>query len=98
MFTADWHEGNYLTLLKNLYWTHNSRIGTEKLLYKEKKNRHVLGQCWVLSPCMFNLYTEMIFREVENCKGVNIRRMNINTLRYADDTVLLAENRNIFTS
>ena len=38
-----------------------------------------------------NLYTEKIFREVEDMKGINIGGVNINNLRYADDTVLLAE-------
>ena len=45
----------------------------------------------VLSPNLFNLYTEKIFREVEDMKGVNIGGVYINNLRYADDTVLLAE-------
>ena len=45
----------------------------------------------VLSPNLFNLYTEKIFREVEDMKGVNIGGVNTNNLRYADDTVLFAE-------
>ena len=40
---------------------------------------------------IFNLYTEKIFREAEDIKGVNIGGVNTNNLRYADDTVLLAE-------
>jgi hypothetical protein len=46
----------------------------------------------VLSPTLFNIYTEMIFREIDNCKGVTIGGINITNLRYADDTVLLAES------
>ena len=46
----------------------------------------------VLSPNLFNLYTENIFREVEDMKGINIGGVNINNLRYADDKVLLAES------
>ena len=45
----------------------------------------------VLSPHLFNLYTEKIVREVEDMQGVNIGGVNINNLRCADDTVLLAE-------
>ena len=41
---------------------------------------------------MFNLYTELIFRNINELEGVNIGGYNINNLRYADDTVLLAEN------
>ena len=38
-----------------------------------------------MSQWLFNLYTETIFTEVENGKGVNIGGMNINILRCADD-------------
>ena len=51
----------------------------------------MVRQGCVLSPNLFNLYTEKIFREVEDMKGVNIGGVNINNVRYADDTVLLAE-------
>ena len=46
----------------------------------------------MLSPCLFNLYTETIFRHVEDCKGVPIGGTQIDNLRYADDTVLLADS------
>ena len=57
----------------------------------EFKIKKGVRQGCVLSPNLFNLYTEKIFREVEDMKGVNIGGVNINNLRYADDTVLLAE-------
>ena len=56
--------------------------------FKIKKGER---QGCVLSPNLFNLYTEKIFREVEDMNGVNIGGVNINNLRYADDIVLLAE-------
>ena len=52
----------------------------------EFKIKKRVRQGCVLSPNLFNLYTEKVFREVEDMKGVNI-----NNLRYADDTVLLVE-------
>ena len=45
----------------------------------------------VLSHCMFNLYTENIFGEINTNKGIKIGGTTINNLRHADDTVLLAE-------
>ena len=45
----------------------------------------------VLSPSLFNLYTEHIFRQIDELPGVKIGGRNIDNLRYADDTVLLAE-------
>ena len=48
----------------------------------------------MLSPCLFNLYAEYIMRkaELEEANaGIKIARRNINNLRYADDTTLMAE-------
>ena len=49
----------------------------------------------MLPPCLFNLYAEYIMRNVglEEAKaGIKIARRNINHLRYADDTTLMAES------
>ena len=49
----------------------------------------------ILSPCLFNLYAEYIMRNVgleETQAGIKIALRNINNLRYADDTTLMAEN------
>ena len=49
----------------------------------------------ILSPCLFNLYAEYIIRNgglEEAQAGIKISRRNINTLRYADDTTLMAES------
>ena len=48
----------------------------------------------ILSPCLFNLYAENIMRNAgleEAQAGIKIARRNINNLRYADDTTLMAE-------
>src|SRR5574341_1542886 len=50
----------------------------------------------VLSPCLFNLYAEYIMRNAgleEAQGGIKIARRNINNLRYADDTTLMAESK-----
>ena len=49
----------------------------------------------ILSPCLFNFYAEYIMRNVgleEAQAGIKIARRNINNLRYADDTALMAES------
>ena len=51
-----------------------------------------MRQGCVLSPYLFNLYTEFIFRKSDEMQGINIGGKNINNLRYADDTVLMAES------
>ena len=48
-----------------------------------------------MSPCLFNFYTEYIMRNAgldEAQAGIKIARRNINNLRYADDTTLMAES------
>ena len=49
----------------------------------------------ILSPCLFNLYAEYIMRNAvleEAQAGIKIAGRNINNLRYADDTTLMAES------
>ena len=49
----------------------------------------------ILSPCLFNFYAEYIMRNAgleEAQAGIKIARRNINNLRYADDTTLMAES------
>ena len=48
-----------------------------------------------MSPCLFNLYAEYIIRNIgleEAQAGIQIAGRNINNLRYADDTTLMAES------
>ena len=52
-------------------------------------------QCCILSLCLFNFYAEYIMRNTgleEAQAGIKIARRNINNLRYADDTTLMAES------
>ena len=49
-----------------------------------------------MSPCLFNLYAEYIKRNAgldEAQAGIKIARRNINNLKYADDTTLMAESK-----
>ena len=50
----------------------------------------------ILSPCLFNLYAEYIMRNAgldEAQAGIKVAGRNINNLRYADDTTLMAESK-----
>ena len=82
-------------LLRNLYAgqeaTVRTRHGTTDWFQIGKGVR----QGCVLSPCLFNLYAEYIMRNTgldEAQAGIKIAGRNINNLRYADDTTLMAEN------
>ena len=78
-----------LQIISKLYREQSASVRTESGMTSEFKIKKGVRQGCVLSPNLFNLYTEKIFREVEDMKGVNIGGVSINNLRYADDTVLL---------
>ena len=82
-------------LLRNLY------AGQEATVRTGHRKRHWfqigkgLHQGCILSPCLFNLYTEYIMQNAaldEAQAGIKISGRNINNLRYADDTILMAES------
>ena len=82
-------------LLRNLYAgqgaTVRTRYGTTDWLQTEKR----VHQDCILSPCLFNLYAEYIMQNAgldKSQAGMKIARGNINNLRYADDTTLMAES------
>ena len=71
--------------------TVRTRHGTMDYFQIVKKIR----QDCILSPGLFNLYAKCIMRNVgldETQTGIRIARRNINNLRYADDTTLMAES------
>ena len=83
-------------LLRNLYAgqkaTVRTRHGTTDCFQIGKR----LPQGCILSPCLFNLYAEYIMRNAglnEAQAGIKIARRNINNLRYADDTTIMAEGK-----
>ena len=82
-------------LLRNLYAgqeaTVRNRSGTTDWFQVGKG----VGQGCMSSACLFNLYAEYIMRNTrleEAQAGIKIAGRNINSLRYADDTTLMAES------
>ena len=82
-------------LLRNLYAGQEAtRHGTTDWFQTGKGVR----QGCMLSPCLFNLYAEHIMRNPglgEAQAGINIAGKNMNNLRYADDTTLMAESEEL---
>ena len=65
-----------------------------------KMERGVHQGC-ILPPCLFNLYAEYIMQNARLDKsqaGIKIAGRNINNLRYADDTAVMAENEEVVKS
>ena len=82
-------------LLRNLYVSQEATVrtghGTTDWYQIGKRVR----QGCILSPCLFNLYVEYIMKNAgleEAQAGIKIAGRNINNLRYADDTTLMAES------
>ena len=82
-------------LLRNLYAGQEATVSTgHGTTDWFQRGRGVCQGC-ILSPCLFNLYTEYIMRNIgldEAQAGIKISGRNTNNLRYADDTTLMAES------
>ena len=82
-------------LLRNLYAGQKATVRTGHGTIDWFQMGKEVHQGCILSPCFFNLYAEYIMRNagLEKAQaGIKIARRNINNLRYADDTTLMAES------
>ena len=83
-------------LLRNLYAGQEATVRTGHGTTDWFQIGKGVRQGCILPPCLFNLYAEYIMRnvgleEAQRWTGIKIAGRNINNLRYADDTTLLAE-------
>ena len=83
--------GKTLRWIRNLYWEQTAAVRVDSELSEWTKIERGVRQGCVLSPDLFSLYSEIILREVEDLHGVLVNGVNINNIRYADDTVLISE-------
>ena len=82
-------------LLRNLYAGQEATVRTGYGTTDWFQIRKGVCQGCILTPCLFNLYAEYIMRNSgldEAEAGIKIAGSNINNLRYADDTTLMAES------
>ena len=82
-------------LLRNLYAGQEATVRTGHGIRNCFKIRKGVRQGCILSPCLFNFYAVYIMRNAgleETQAGIKIAGRNINHLRYADDTTLMAES------
>ena len=82
-------------LLKNLYVGQEAAVTNVHGRTEWFQIGKGVNQGCILSPCLFNLYVEYILRNAgqeEAQAGIKIARRNINNLRYAYDTTLMAES------
>ena len=84
-----------ICLLRNLYAGQEATVRTGHGTTDSFQIGKVVHQGCILSPCLFNLYPEYIMRNAgleEAQARIQIAGRNINNLRYADDTTLMAES------
>ena len=82
-------------LLRNLYSGQEATVRTGHGTTDWFQIRKGVCQGCILTPSLFNLYAEYIIRNAgleEAQAGIKIARRNINNLRYADDSTLMAES------
>ena len=88
-------------LLRNLCASQEATVKTEQRTADWFQIGKGVRQGCILSPCLFNLYAEYIMRNAgldEAQAEIKIAERNINNLRYADDTTLMAESEEELTS
>ena len=86
-------EENDIALIANLYWQQKTIVKINNDISEPLKIEKGVRQGCVLSPALFNPYTDIIFRNIDQRPGIKIGGHTINNLGYANDTVPLAENK-----
>ena len=82
-------------LLRDLYAGQEATVRTGHGIIEWFQIEKGVRQGCILSPCLFNSHAEYIMRNIgleEAPAGIKIARRNINNIRYADDTTLMAES------
>ena len=85
-------DGKDFRLIRNLYYDQKARIRIKGEQGEWVDIQKGVRQGYNLSPDLFNLYIEETLRKIRMCNGVELAGMNYNSLRYADDTALIADS------
>lgn len=86
-----------IRLIINLYWNQKAEIRVNNSSTTEQfEIKKGVRQGCILSPMLFNLYSERAFMEavLDSPIGIKINGIPVNNIRYADDTAVLADNAN----
>ena len=81
-------------LFINLYWRQHAAVRWDGEIGREVVVERGVRQGCVISPLLFNLYSEFMIKEaLENEEGIKFNGVNVTNLRYADDAVLVTDKR-----
>lgn len=83
-----------IRIIRNLYWNQKANVKVNGELTSEIDIKRGVRQGCVLSPMLFNVYSEQIFKRAlqDRTQGIKVNGVVINNIRYADDTIILANN------
>ena len=93
-----WTPDHLICLLRNLYVGQEATVRTGHGTTDWFQIGKGIRQGCILSPCFFNFYAEYIMRNArldEAQAGIKMARINVNNLRYAEDTTLMAEREEL---
>ena len=85
-------DGKDIRIICELYWNQKAAIRIDQELSDPANIQRGVRQGCILSPYLFNIYTEYIFRKSQEIEGIIVSGRNINNIRYADDTALVADS------
>ena len=80
-------EENDIALIANLYWQQKTIVKINNDISEPLKIEKGVRQGCVLSPALFNLYTDIIFRNIDQRPGIKIGGHTMNNLRYMPTTL-----------
>ena len=85
-------DGKDIRLITNLYWNQQAAVNIDDNLTPWIEIKRGVRQGCVMSPDLFSIYSEIILRSIEGVEGIRIGGVNINNIRFADDTVIVADS------
>ena len=83
-----------MRISQNLYYEQTAAVRVRNEITEWTKIETGVRQGCVLSPGLYNLYSEIVFRNVQHLNGITIGGTNMNNIRYADYTIPLATSEN----
>lgn len=85
---------NDIAIIQNLYWYQTAVVKYNNITTEPATIQKGVRQGCILSPMLFNLYSERIFEEAiqDSSDGIKINGRTLNNLRYADDTAVIADS------
>lgn len=85
---------NDLRIISNLYYEQRAKVRINGHMSEEIEIKRGVRQGCILSPLLFNAYSEEILKKAleEETAGIKINGIPVNNIRYADDTIIIAEN------